>query len=40
MKLFKEVIQFDAQLLQSGGGSGLGMWSEYMRLGVLRDIIC
>jgi CheY-like chemotaxis protein len=26
LKLFKEVIQFDAKKNQSGGGSGLGLW--------------
>lgn len=28
-RLFKEVIQFDAQTLQNGGGSGLGLWSKW-----------
>jgi hypothetical protein len=28
-KLFKEAIQFDAQKLQNGGGSGLGLWSKF-----------
>jgi hypothetical protein len=28
-KLFNNIVQFDAVELQGGGGSGLGLWSEY-----------
>ena len=27
-KLFNEIVQFDAEKLQRGGGSGFGLWSE------------
>jgi hypothetical protein len=30
MKLFNNIVQFDAAVLQGGGGSGLGLWSKYM----------
>ena len=29
MKVFKEVVQFDAGKLQKGGGSGLGLYSKF-----------
>eukprot|EP01042_Synura_sphagnicola_P028294 gene28294-biopygen27039 len=29
-KLFKSAIQFDPEILQAGGGSGLGLFSKYM----------
>lgn len=29
-KLFKSVVQFDTALLQSGKGSGLGLWSKFI----------
>ena len=28
-RLFKEIVQFSPGALQNGGGSGLGLWSEY-----------
>ena len=27
-KLFKDIVQFDANDLQEGNGSGIGLWSE------------
>ena len=29
-RLFKGVVQFNPNKLQKGGGSGLGLYSEYM----------
>jgi len=29
-RLFKEVIQFNPEKLQAGGGSGLGLFSEWL----------
>ena len=28
-KIFNEIVQFNVNELQNGGGSGLGLWSEY-----------
>jgi signal transduction histidine kinase len=25
-KIFKEIVQFHPEILQAGGGSGLGLW--------------
>jgi len=30
-KLFKDVIQFSPGKLQAGGGSGLGLYSDYFK---------
>jgi len=35
-RLFHEVIQFNPEKLQAGGGSGLGLFSECFSL--IRDI--
>ena len=29
-KLFKQVIQFNPEVLQAGGGSGLGLFSKFV----------
>jgi CheY-like chemotaxis protein len=39
MKLFKNIVQFDAAVLQGGGGSGLGLWSKYMPYSLVHTIV-
>jgi signal transduction histidine kinase len=40
IKLFKEVVQFHPEILQSGGGSGLGMWISKNIVDLHQGNIC
>lgn len=34
-RLFKEIVQFDADKLQQGKGSGLGLWSKFYHANIV-----
>ena len=38
MKLFKDIIQFNAAKLQKGNGSGVGLWSKYSTIPYLLHV--